>query len=161
MKPYDKSRVDVELASAHHAEAIGEITKEAFAKYAASTGLTSLDALKETVEDIEKDIQEKTVLVALYHGEVVGSLRLEFKEDYAYLTRFGVTIKYHNLGIGKSLLMATDSVVLERGFNQIKLHTAARCTENIVFYYKCGFYVHSTSNERGYIRALMIKEIEA
>jgi hypothetical protein len=33
-------------------------------------------------------------------------------------------------------------------------------TSSIRFYYGMGFYIHSTSTDRGYIRALLCKELD-
>ena len=59
-------------------------------------------ALHETREQVQSDINEKLVYVAYIDDEVVGSVRAEFVNDETvYLSRFGVSTKYQNLGIGK------------------------------------------------------------
>jgi transcriptional regulator CtsR len=44
------------------------------------------------------------------------------------------------------------------GVNNLYLHTASRMLSLVRFYYGKGFYIESTTNDRGYIRALLCKE---
>ena len=83
---------------------IHRIILAAFRKYADVLGLDGqVSALRETEEDIAKEIRTKTVLVAERDGEIVGSVRYEMvTPDIAYLTRFGVDPNVHNSGIGKA-----------------------------------------------------------
>jgi len=86
-------------------------------------------------------------------------LRVEVNEDKtAYLTRFGVRSGFGNMGIGKSLMSLVDKLMIEKGVEQLKLHTASTYKELIRFYYGRGFYIDSTSKDRGYIRALLVKK---
>ena len=52
---------EVRRASYNDAEAIMQITEEAFEKYCELAGLETIAALNETIEDIHKDIEEKIV----------------------------------------------------------------------------------------------------
>ncbi|MDP4272362.1 MAG: GNAT family N-acetyltransferase, partial [Bacteroidota bacterium] len=47
---------------------------------------------------------------------------------------------------------------LARGIKRLSLHTASKYHDLVRFYYGRGFYVDSTSRDRGYVRALMVKE---
>jgi len=135
---------------------------EAFEKYIKDTGLVGkLDALNESIDDIRKDIASKEVFIAFVNDVAVGTLRVEVLSDNtAYLSRFGVSVQYHNIGIGKSLMNLVDKFAKTNGLKKVSLHTASKYVELVRFYYGRGFYVESTSIERGYIRALMIKEYE-
>ncbi len=143
---------------------IHNITLEAFKQYADSIHLDKVDALEETFADIEQDIAEKTVLVAETSGtnpDIVGSLRLQFLPDgTVYLTRFGVCKNQQNNGIGKALMDAVDNLMHEKGIHELHLHTATRSKQNVVFYYRVGFYIDSITHDRGYSRGLFIKTYE-
>jgi N-acetylglutamate synthase-like GNAT family acetyltransferase len=116
-------------------------------------------ALSESSEDIEKDIETKHCFVVELNGSVVGSVRIEVKEDKtAYLSRFGVAIDCQNHGIGASLMDHVDNVMRELGVSKIYLHTASKILSLVRFYYGRGFYIDSTTKDRGYIRALLCKE---
>lgn len=154
-----KKMFEVSFAEPSDAAAILEITKESFEEYRKSVGVDTLDALTETVEDVERAIKEQLVLVAHIEEQVVGSLRLKLLDsETAYLSRFGVKLSCQNLGIGKSLVNMADALLQNRGIKRVELHTGAKVTGLIRFYYGRGFYIDSTTKDRGYIRALLRKD---
>ena len=142
------------------AQAILEITRDAFGKYCKMAGIADIEALHEGLEDVKRDIAEKTVLVAYLDNIVVGSLRLTFDGEAktAYLSRFGVSREYRNNGIGKALVNVADMNARRRGMKRMRLHTASKLAEIVRFYYSRGFYIESVSGERGYLRAEMVKD---
>lgn len=138
---------------------IRKVTKDAFALYIKSAHLDTIPALSESEEDIRQDIETKVVLVAYIGDKIVGSLRLDLRDDKtAYLSRFGVEPGCQNLGIGKSLMNIVDNLMREYHIRQLQLHTASQIGPLIRFYYGRGFYVDSTTKDRGYIRALLCKD---
>lgn len=153
----------IRMAAQDDAEAIWSITCEAFRKYCEMAGIPDIEALHETVDDVRRDIEEKTVIVAYLDKTVVGSLRLTFDSDTktAYVSRFGVSREYRNNGIGKALSNVADILSKSRGMERARLHTAAKLTEIVRFYYSRGFYIESVSGERGYLRAEMVKDYTA
>lgn len=153
---------EVRRASMTDAEAIKQITAEAFEKYCELAGLDTIEALNETIEDIYKDIAEKIVLVAYIDDEVVGSVRVGIDEETkeAYLSRFGVSTRYQNLGIGKALMNMVDITMRHNKVKRICLHTASKVFTLVRFYYGRGFYIDSTTKDKGYVRALLVKEYE-
>ncbi len=150
---------EIRNASLDDVSQIKEITLEAFAKYKelADTDYP-LAALSETDEDIINDIENNLVLVAYINGRVVGSVRVSVDGDSAYLSRFGVSPDYQNLGIGKALMNLVDINMKVQGVKHIQLHTGAKIKSLIIFYYGRGFYIDSTNKDRGYIRALLRKD---
>jgi ribosomal protein S18 acetylase RimI-like enzyme len=142
------------------APAIYEIMQESFSKYMADKGLTvTMEALQESCGDIVRDIRTKEVYIAVIDNVAVGSARVSILPDNtAYLSRFGVRLSYHNIGIGKSLMNLIDKMLIKRGIKSVSLHTASKYKDLVRFYYGRGFYIDSTTKEKGYVRALMIKE---
>lgn len=142
------------------ASAIKEIMQEAFKKYMADTGLIgTMEALEESESDIVKDIESHDVYIALIDNVAVGSVRISILQDNtAYISRFGVKLEYHNIGIGKSLMNLVDKILIASGITKASLHTASKYRDLVRFYYGRGFYIESTTRDRGYIRALMVKE---
>lgn len=139
---------------------IYEVTKEAFEKYVEMAGIQGkVAALTETEDDILYDIQHKYVFVAFLDSIPVGSLRVEIRKDHtAYLSRFGVRKAFQNSGIGKALMNVVDRTLRDEGIQTLSLHTASTVTSLVRFYYARGFYIDSTSKDRGYVRALLIKD---
>ncbi|MDI9501078.1 MAG: GNAT family N-acetyltransferase [Clostridiaceae bacterium] len=144
------------------APAIYEIMQDSFKKYMKDTDVKEpLDALTETLDDIIDDIRTKEVFIALIDGIAVGSARVAILPDNtAYLSRFGVRPAYNNIGVGMALMSLIDKMLIEKGIKCVKLHTASKNRDLIRFYYGRGFYIESTTNDRGYIRALMVKEYQ-
>lgn len=152
----------VRKAVEEDAEAIHSILQESFKKYMKETGLTgTIEALEESLDDIRSDICSKEVFIALIDNIPVGTARVEvFPDKTAYLSRFGVRLQYHNIGIGKSLMSLIDKLLISQGVKKVSLHTASKYKDLVVFYYGRGFYIDSIAKDRGYARALMVKEFE-
>lgn len=138
---------------------IYEVTREAFEKYVEMAGIEKTEALTETADDILHDIENKYVFVAFIDGIPVGSLRVEVKDDKtAYLSRFGVRLAFQSNGIGKALMNVVDRAMKAEGVEKLILHTASTVTSLVRFYYARGFYIDSTTKDRGYVRALLVKD---
>ena len=151
----------VKMATEAEIPEIQDITKDAFLRYVREAHLDNIEALNETYEDIKRDIEEKYVFVAFVNGEPVGSVRIKINDDgTAYLSRFGVRSTNQNHGVGKTLMNVVDKVMKEHGIKQLMLHTASKYIPLVRFYYGRGFYIDSVSKDRGYNRALLIKEYE-
>lgn len=151
---------EVRRATLDDVDSIAKITNEAFQKYIKIAGITDTEALHETKEQIIEDIQKKIVYVAYIKDKVVGSVRIELLDDEtAYLSRFGVNMEFQNLGIGKSMMNSLDMELAELNVKRVMLHTASKATSLVRFYYNRGFYIDSTTKDRGYIRALLIKDL--
>lgn len=149
----------VKMATENEIPYIQEITKEAFQKYIEEAGLENIEALNETYEDVKKDIETKYVFVAFINGEPVGSVRVRINDDgTAYLSRFGVKLNSQNNGIGKTLMNVVDKVMKEHKVEKLMLHTASKFLSLVRFYYGRGFYIDEVKKDRGYSRALLIKE---
>ena len=119
----------------------------------------SLDDMLDDIISIERDIETIDVFIALVDGAPVGTVRVAIREGApALLTKLGVISNYNNMGIGKTLINLVDKTVASRGAKSLELYTASKNPGIMRFYYGRGFYVESTSNERGYIRALMRKD---
>lgn len=153
----------VRKATYNDIKAIKEIIKEAFTKYCELAGLDPAKnaAVNETEDDIKKDIDSKEVYVAFMDGIIVGTIRVEvFPDKTAYISRFGVRLNYQNNGVGKALMKVIDERMHELGVKKVFLHTASKVRDLVRFYYARGFYIVSTSDEFGYIRALLCKEYD-
>ena len=149
----------VRRAVATDAEQIANVTHEAFLKYVKSAALPTTDALSETLEQVQRDIETKNVYAAVLDGVIIGSVRIALDgTGGAYLSRFGVSDAYRSTGAGKALMDAVDADMARLGVKRLSLHTSSKVQSLIIFYYSKGFYVESTSTDKGYIRALLVKE---
>ncbi|MBU3192034.1 GNAT family N-acetyltransferase [Clostridium bowmanii] len=150
----------VRKATLKDVEQIRLLTRDSFMMYAENAGITALVApLSESYEEVEKEVRTKEVLVALFNEKIIGSLRIEIKADNtAYLSRVGVSELYQNNDVGRILMNAVDELMEMMGIDCLYIHTASKVFSLVKFYYKKGFYIESTTKDRGYIRALLCKE---
>ncbi|MDR1940233.1 MAG: GNAT family N-acetyltransferase [Clostridiales bacterium] len=155
------SNVNILRASPEHIGAIYEITKRAFSIYKDNLHADAyLGALTETEADIAADIKDNAVFVAEKNQKILGCVRISaLSKDVAYLYRFAVDDAERNNGVGAELLRAVIDYCNQHNFALIALHTNAKYYKLARYYYGMNFYVHSTDNSRGYIRALFIKEL--
>ena len=158
----DKSFYAFEVKSATEEDipAIQKITHDAFLKYCENAGLDyNIEALNETYEDIRNDIDNKHVFVVRIDDQPVGAVRIEIlPNNEAYLSRFAVADSNRNSGIGKILMSVVDKVMKQNNVKLLRLHTSAKVTALIRFYYGRGFYIANVEYSRGYPRAELIKE---
>lgn len=158
----DKSFYAFEVKSATEEDipAIHKITHDAFLKYCENAGLDyNIEALNETYDDIRNDIDNKQVFVVRIDDQPVGAVRIEIlPNNEAYLSRFAVADSNRNNGVGKILMSVVDKVMKQNNIKILRLHTSAKVTALIRFYYGRGFYIANVEYSRGYPRAELIKE---
>ena len=138
------------------------IMHAAFSGYLEDIGNTyKLHALTEKIEDIVSDIRTHAVFVAVApDGSVIGSIRVKkLTDELAYIYRFGVHPQIKNIGVGSRLLAAALDHCSSQSFKAVALHTNTRFYTLARYYYSKRFFVHSTTTDKGYIRALFVKEL--
>jgi ribosomal protein S18 acetylase RimI-like enzyme len=140
---------------------IWEIVNDAFSRYSADIGVPSgIEALSDSIADTLNDIRTIDVFIALIDEIPVGTIRVrELEDGSAYISRLGVKTGYGNIGIGKSMMNLIDKLLIGRNTRTVRLHAASGNYNLIRFYYGRGFHVDSTTKDRGYIRALMEKNL--
>lgn len=140
---------------------INIITKKAFKLYSDELhSIAPVKALSETDEQVLDDILNNKVYVAEENGEILGSVRYcALSKTLAYIYRFGVDPDINNTGIGSDLLNKALDDCSVSGFNAVALHTNSKYYKLARYYYGKQFFVHSTTTDKGYIRALFIKEL--
>ena len=151
-------KLTIRRATVKDAPYIFSIIQKAFKEYSKITGQTNLEALAETVEDIEEAIQTKIVFIAAVNDNIVGTVRISIDGDQAYISRFAVDCENRNNGIGKSLMNEVDSYLKKMNVKKVTLHTASKHDVLMRFYYGIGFYAEAIETDRGYLRARMVKE---
>ena len=142
------------------AASVQNILKDSFGEYIRRSDIPlAVEDMCDDVASIVRDIETIDVFVALLDGVPVGTVRVAAREGGpARLTKLGVVSSCTNIGIGKSLMNIVDKVIIERGSTSLELYTASKNAGIMRFYYGRGFYVDSTTKDRGYVRALMRKE---
>lgn len=151
----------IRKASINDANAVKSLTRKAFLDYARSIGQkNNVAALNETIDDIKKDIEQKEVYLCEIDNIAIGAVRFELLgSQTAYLSRLAVHPRYQSFGVGKLLIEKVKQECCALNVSAIALHTAACMPSVVALYEKNGYFVHSVTCARGYLRALMINEI--
>jgi len=80
-------------------------------------------------------------------------------DDIAYISRFGVLPEAQGCGIGGALVDYVAKECEEKGLRAMILHTSSAVMSSMRFYYRKHFFVAGVSTERGYYRALLVREL--
>ena len=154
--------IEFKRADAGDIEDILKITKKSFAQYAqAIQKEDKVDALKETREDVLRDIQNKYVYICKVDGETVGSVRFELLSDgIVYLSRLAVDPEIQSIGVGGLLLEKVRQECIKLDQSAITLYTASKMRSTVSFYLKNGYYIHNITKNKSYIRAFMVNELK-
>ncbi len=140
---------------------IKRITRKAFSLYAKEIRKQDhVEALFETDEQILGDIKDKHVYLCEVDGRTMGAVRFEVLGDgIAYLSRLAVDPDAQSIGIGGLLLEKVRQECEKLGVRAITLHTASKMRSSVAFYLKNGYYIHSITRDKEYIRAFMVNEL--
>ncbi len=140
---------------------VKSVTRKAFKGYAKEIRKEdNVAALHETDAQILFDIKNKHVYLCEVDGAVAGAVRFEVLRDgIAYLSRLAIDPEYQSLGIGGLLLEKVRRECAALGMRAITLHTASRMRAAVAFYLKNGYYIHSITRDKEYIRAFMVNEL--
>jgi ribosomal protein S18 acetylase RimI-like enzyme len=155
-----KAKVTVLTATRSHAPYIMQITRDAFQKYVAEAKIPgTIDALSESLDDVIREIETKKVFIAEVDKMPAGSIRITVSNDKtAYISRFGVLMKYQSMGIGRALMDEALKYLTEEGVTSTSLHTSSNYKYLVDFYLQYGFTIQEITHDRGYPRALMKRE---
>lgn len=155
----NKDKNDLQIRIAHKSEAkkISGLVQAAFEDY--NNGVQN-PALQESLGEVCKDIEEEIVLVAEKDKRIVGSLRLEEREDKTfYLKRFSILPQFQDQGIGTKLVNRAKKVAIKEKIKYIKLHSTVEDERLVKFYQKLGFNCQESDTDNGYRRGLWMTKI--
>lgn len=152
----------IRRATDEDTDAVLKVTKESFSLYQEELHVKyEVKALKETIASTLEDIRNNAVFVVERFGTLVGAIRIKkLSDDLWYIYRFGVSPKITNTGLGSTLLDAAVTYAKDNGAKAVALHTNSKYYRLARYYYGKQFYVHSTTFDRGYVRALFVLELD-
>jgi GNAT superfamily N-acetyltransferase len=92
-------------------------------------------------------------------GEVVGVLVLEDRADHLLLEVLAVAPGQQGSGVGHRLMVLADEQAVDRGFDEVRLFTNARMTENLVYYPRQGYVETHRDEVNGFHRVFFAKRL--
>ena len=102
---------------------------------------------------IMEDLIAQTYFVAIENTIIIAGINIDQNQDKTYLTidwedkqnqflvvhRLAVKVGFWNDGIGKSLMLFTENLVIEKGLNSIRLDTYSGNPKAMEFYKRLGY----------------------
>ncbi|MDI3299057.1 MAG: GNAT family N-acetyltransferase [Bacillota bacterium] len=98
-----------------------------------------LPQLRETDEDVLRDLRDAIVLVARQGEEVIGAVRGRMDGEVCEVYDLAVDPAYAHLAVGRSLMSRIEAEALSRGATRVTLRTGLRDAPAIDFYLKLGY----------------------
>ena len=118
-----------------------------------ANGIDQWDESYPNAEVIMEDLIAQTYFVAIENNIIIAGINIDQNQDDTYLTldwkdkknqflvvhRLAVKVEFWNDGIGKSLMLFTENLVLEKGLNSIRLDTYSGNPKAMEFYRRLGY----------------------
>jgi len=93
--------------------------------------------LPSTLEGLEQDFMNQTILKKVADGKIIGSVRAYEKENVCYIGRLIVHPEHQNKGIGKELMKSIER--LFSGCDKYSLFTGSLSSKNLYLYGSLGY----------------------
>lgn len=140
--------IRMDKAQADDAEPILALQKLAYQSEAELYDDFTIPPLRQTLEEMVRDIQTQHVLKACKGDQIVGSVRAMIKEDACAIGRLIVHPDYQRQGLGTRLMNEIETLFSDAG--RFTLFTGHKSDGNIRLYQRLGYaQTHTTKvNDR-------------
>ena len=149
--------VTIRPAVAADAEAVRDLTRRAYAKWAPLIGREPLPMGFDQAAAIRDDRVEVMVI----DGGIVGVAHLVVEDERVLLENLAIDPDRAGSGLGRRLLGHVEAVTRDLGRGWTALYTNARFAENLRFYAAAGYGVDREEAFRGGVVVHMSKAIAA
>jgi N-acetylglutamate synthase-like GNAT family acetyltransferase len=129
----------IEQARASDAPEILALQKLAYLSEAEIWQDYTIPPLTQTLEEIEREFQSRTVLKVAVDGKIIGSVRAYLQEGTCYIGRLIVHPDFQNQGIGAKLLREIEGRFAQA--RRYELFTGEKSERNLYFYQKWGYRI--------------------
>ena len=165
-------------ATSRDAAAIQQLLRTAMLTYCAESEISAmmLEAMTESLESVEERIRNNNCIGVFDGDEAVGTITTgitnvpvkysfsarteQFLSDFsqaAYVSRFAVIQGKRRVGLGVSLIAASEEYSRQSGCEVMLLHCSTVNKKMTAFYNARGFKLIDVENSRGYPRGLFAK----
>ena len=129
----------IEQAQTSDAPVILALQKLAYLSEAEIWQDYTIPPLTQTLEEIEQEFQNRTVLKVAVDGKIIGSVRAHLQEGTCYIGRLIVHPDFQNQGIGAKLLREIEGRFAQA--RRYELFTGEKSERNLYFYQKWGYRI--------------------
>jgi GNAT superfamily N-acetyltransferase len=134
---------------------IEQIVEQAYRHYIPRIGKPPAPML----DDYAVRVSEGVVWVIEEGSTIAGIIVLLPTPDYLLLDNIAVAPARQGTGLGRQLLAFAEAEALRRGYNEIRLYTHEKMTENQRLYAAIGYEEIGRGTEAGYERVFMRKQL--
>lgn len=143
----------LKIATADDAEAIGALTREAYAKW---VGLIGREPLPMTVDYAQALTHHRFDLLSV-GGELAALIETLVEDEALLIVNVAVRPSCQGRGYGVRLLHFAEDLAREAGLNRTRLYTNQRFTENLRLYASLGYQVDREEALNGGVAVHMSK----
>jgi ribosomal protein S18 acetylase RimI-like enzyme len=147
----------IRIACAADAASVQAIVDAAYRSYITRIGKPPGPML----DDYAQRIADGQVWILTDASELVGILVLVETSGGLLLDNIAVAPGQQGKGHGRMLLDFAETQAKRRGWNEIRLYTNLRMTENIALYRRIGYVETARVSEKGFDRVYMVKPLAA
>ena len=142
-------------ASPDDVQAIEALVRKAYGPYIDRIGKPPAPM----TADYGRLVDEGDVWVLEMDLDVVGLIILKSAADHLHLSNVAVSPAHQGRGLGSKLLAHAETQARQRGFREMRLYTNELMHENLVIYGKLGWTEYDRSEQDGFRRVFMKKEL--
>ncbi|WP_457091086.1 GNAT family N-acetyltransferase [Microvirga sp. P5_D2] len=136
-------------------QAIETLVRNAYGKYVERIGKPPAPM----TADYRQLVDEGDVWVLELDCDVVGLIILKSETDHLLLDNVAVSPAHQGRGLGSKLLAHAEAQARQRGFREMRLYTNELMHENLVVYGKLGWSEYDRTEQDGFRRVFMKKEL--
>lgn len=152
---HDKGDLTIRRAVADDVGGIADLMTAAYSPYEARLGAPPPPLGADYAEEI-----------ALYQawvmdeaGAIIGALFLKAGEGHVLLVNVAVSLDQQGRGLGRKLIEKAEQEAKAQGFDELRLFTHAKMTENVDLYTRLGWREYDRQEHAGVPRVFMRKTL--
>jgi predicted N-acetyltransferase YhbS len=142
---------------------IVEVIRAGFEEYRGRLDPPS-GAHDETIETIQRKMQNASAVVALADEKIVGCVLVEIENDHIYLGRLAVLPEFRKQGIARKLMAWAETRAHALGFTRVQLGVRLALPENLAYFQKLGYRISKYEHHSGFAEptfATLEKEVSS
>lgn len=131
--------IEIQQARIEDAEAILALQRLAYQSEARLYNDNSLPPLRQTLDELRRELTNQTFLKAVEEGRIVGSVRAYQQGETCSIGRLMVHPEWQGRGIGKALMHAIEACFATA--TRFELFTGSKSEGNIRLYQRLGYEI--------------------
>lgn len=94
----------------------------------------------------EEEKKNKITYMVELHGEIIGKIRVNYKDNLAFICGFGILPSYRGKGYGRATLVETLYLIKGKNISDVELDVECKNSAALNLYKSCGFEEKSIMN---------------